>query len=197
VTWVKVCGLTREGDVSDAVDAGADALGFVLAATSPRRISVGQATALMDGVSALRILVTVDARQQEIADMVEATGADGIQPHGRDAEVAALWAQRAGFFVLRPIGSGIVDDIPGGQIPLLDSVTGEQHGGTGIAMDWTAVDRPERPFVLAGGLDPGNVREAIATLNPWGVDASSGLESEPGIKDGARVAVFVEEAKRT
>ena len=71
MTWVKVCGLTRESDVSDAVDAGADALGFVLAKTSPRRISVGQATALMDGVSALRILVTVDARQKEIADMVD------------------------------------------------------------------------------------------------------------------------------
>ena len=58
------------------------------------------------------------------------------------------------------------------------------------------IDQPKRPFVLAGGLDPGNVREAIAALHPWGVDASSGLESEPGIKDGARVAAFVEEAKR-
>jgi len=197
VTWVKVCGLTRENDVSDAVDAGADALGFVLAPGSPRRIDVDRARSLMDGVPALRIIVTVDASPEVVADMVAATGADGIQPHGRDAAATSLWAQHAGFFVLRPIDSGIADEIPEGQIPLLDSATGDRHGGTGVVLDWTVVDRPERPFVLAGGLDPGNVGEAIAILHPWGVDASSGLESEPGIKDAARVAAFVEEAKRT
>jgi phosphoribosylanthranilate isomerase len=197
VTWVKVCGLTRESDVSDAVDAGADALGFVLAKGSPRRISIGQATALMDGVSTLRILVTVDESRDEIVDMVEATGADGIQPHGLHAQTAALWAQQAGFMVLRPIGAGSIDEIPGGQIPLIDSATDDRHGGTGVALDWTAIDRPDRPFVVAGGLGPENVAQAIATLQPWGVDASSGLESEPGIKDAARVAAFVQEAKRT
>jgi phosphoribosylanthranilate isomerase len=197
VTWVKVCGLTRESDVSDAVDAGADALGFVLAKGSPRRISIGQATALMDGVSTLRILVTVDESRDEIFDMVEATGADGIQPHGLHAQTAALWAQQAGFLVLRPIGAGSFDEIPGGQIPLIDSATKDRHGGTGVALDWTAIDRPDRPFVIAGGLGPENVAQAIATLKPWGVDASSGLESEPGIKDAARVAAFVQEAKRT
>ncbi len=197
MTWVKVCGLTRESDVSDAVDAGADALGFVLAEGSPRHISIGQATALMDGVAALRILVTVDESRDEIVGMVEATGADGIQPHGRGAQVAALWAQQAGFLVLRPIGGGSSDEIPDGQIPLLDSVAEGQHGGTGVALDWTTIDRPDRPFVVAGGLGPENVAQAIATLRPWGVDASSGLESEPGIKDAARVAAFVQEAKRT
>lgn len=201
MTWVKVCGLTRERDVSDAVDAGADALGFVLAAESPRRISMERATALMDGAPALRILVTVDGSAEVIADMIQATGADGIQPHGRHAESAALWAQHAGLLVLRPIGSGPFDmsdaeTIAEGQIPLFDSATGDLHGGTGIPLDWTAIDWPERRFVLAGGLHPGNVAEAIATVQPWGVDASSGLESEPGIKDAARVAAFVEEAKR-
>jgi phosphoribosylanthranilate isomerase len=197
VTWVKVCGLTRESDVSDAVDAGADALGFVLNATSPRCISTERAAVLMDGVPALRILVTVDASQNAIADMVEKTGADGIQPHGLNAQAVALWAQQAGFFVLRPMADGSPDEVPEGQIPLLDSAAGGRHGGTGVTLDWTAVARPERRFVLAGGLEPGNVAEAIATLRPWGVDASSGLESEPGIKDAARVAAFVEEAKRT
>ncbi len=197
MTWVKVCGLTRESDVSDAVDAGADALGFVLNATSPRCISTEQAAVLMDGVPALRILVTVDASQNAIADMVEKTGADGIQPHGLNAQAVALWAQQAGFFVLRPMAGGIPDEVPEGQIPLLDSAARGRHGGTGVTLDWTAVARPERRFVLAGGLEPGNVAEAIATLRPWGVDASSGLESEPGIKDTARVAAFLEEAKRT
>ncbi len=189
--------MTRESDVSDAVDAGADALGFVLAEGSPRHISIGRATALMDGVAALRILVTVDESRDEIVGMVEATGADGIQPHGRGAQAAALWAQQAGFLVLRPIGGGPSVEIPDGQIPMLDSAIGGQHGGTGVALDWAAVDRPDRPFVVAGGLGPENVAQAIATLRPWGVDASSGLESEPGIKDAARVAAFVQEAKRT
>ncbi len=151
----------------------------------------------MDGVSALRILVTVDGPLDVVTDAVETTGADGIQPHGLHAEVVALWAQERGLFVLRPIGEGTIDEIPQGQIPLLDSATGERHGGTGVLLDWTTIDRPERRFVLAGGLTPGNVAEAVATLHPWGVDASSGLESEPGTKDAARVAAFVEEAKRT
>ena len=197
MTWVKVCGLTRESDVSNAVDAGADALGFVLAPASPRRIGVERAAALMEDVPALRILVTVDATRDMIAGMVEATGADGIQPHGHHARTAAKWAHQAGFLVLHPVGHGLFDDIPAEHIPLLDSVTDGQHGGTGTVLDWAAVDRPERRFVLAGGLDPGNVAQAIATLGPWGVDASSGLESEPGIKDAARVAAFVEEARRT
>ncbi|MFV9672860.1 MAG: phosphoribosylanthranilate isomerase, partial [Acidimicrobiia bacterium] len=139
MTWVKVCGLTRESDVSDAVDAGADALGFVLAEESPRRIGTERAAALMDGVPALRILVTVDASRDAIVDLVEATGADGIQPHGQGAQAAALWAEQAGFFVLRPVGDGTIDEIPGRQIPLLDSVTARQHGGTGITLDWTAI----------------------------------------------------------
>ena len=150
MTWVKVCGLTSESDVSDAIDAGADALGFVLADGSPRRVSAQRAAVLMDGVPALRILVTVDTAPDMVADMVEATGADGIQPHGRDAAAVALWAKQAGFFVLRPIGRGSVDEIPDGQIPLLDSAAGDRHGGTGIVLDWSGIHAPERPFVLGG-----------------------------------------------
>ncbi|MEA3509838.1 MAG: phosphoribosylanthranilate isomerase, partial [Actinomycetota bacterium] len=148
-------------------------------------------------VPALRILVTVDASRDEIADAMEATGADGIQPHGHGAHASALWAEQAGFLVLRPVGDELIEDISARQIPLFDSVTARQHGGTGLTLDWTVIARPQQRFVLAGGLEPGNVAEAIAALKPWGVDASSGLESEPGIKDAARVAAFVEEAKRT
>lgn len=201
MTWVKVCGLTRESDVADAVDAGADALGFVLAPRSPRAIESGRAAALMNGVPVLRILVTVDSPADGLEDVVAATGADGIQPHGEHAEEAARWAQESGLFVLRPIkgdsNSGRVDTgIPVGQIPLLDSATGDEHGGTGRPLDWNRLVPPERRFVLAGGLTPDNVAAAIETVEPWGVDASSGLESAPGIKDPARVAAFLEEAKR-
>ena len=76
------------------------------------------------------------------------------------------------------------------------AAAGDHHGGTGVSLDWAVIDRPDRPFVLAGGLNAGNIGEAIATLRPWGVDASSGLESQPGVKDAAMVAAFVEEATR-
>ena len=201
MTWAKVCGLTRESDVADAVDAGADALGFVLAPRSPRAIDRARAAALMDGVPVLRVLVTVDSPAGEMEDAVAATGADGIQPHGDHADEAARWAQESGLFVLRPLwrdinGAWGDNEVPHGQIPLLDSASGDEHGGTGRPLDWNRLVPPERRFVLAGGLTPDNVAAAIETVEPWGVDASSGLESAPGIKDPARVAAFLQEAKR-
>ncbi|MEN8112923.1 MAG: phosphoribosylanthranilate isomerase [Actinomycetota bacterium] len=198
MTWVKICGLTREADVASAIDAGADALGFVLAEGSARRISPEWARDLMNGVPAVRILVTVDASPGEVAAMVEATGADGIQPHGKHAAAAARAATRAGLLVLRPVRTRegeTAAEVPEGQIPIFDSALGTEHGGTGRTLDWMGLTVPDRPFVLAGGLTPANVAEAVSIVRPWGVDASSGLESEPGIKDPARVAAFIAAAK--
>ena len=201
MTWVKVCGLTRESDVAHAVDSGADALGFVIAPESPRAIDQRRAATLMDGVPVPRILVTVDAPSDELEAAVAETGADGIQPHGQHAEEAARWAQSSGLIVLRPVRRGAdggwgVGTIPDGQVPLLDSATGSAHGGTGRPLDWKRLLPPARRFVLAGGLTPTNVAAAIEMVHPWGVDASSGLESAPGLKDPARVAAFLQEAKR-
>ena len=201
MTWVKVCGLTRESDIAHAIDAGVDALGFVLAPSSPRVVDRRRAAALMEGVPVLRILVTVDAPADELEAAVAETGADGVQPHGLHAEDAAGWAQRSGLFVLRPLrrgtgGAWVGDPVPRGQVPLLDSAEGDDHGGTGRRLDWEHLNPPDRSFVLAGGLTPGNVAAAIETAHPWGVDVSTGLESAPGIKDPARVAAFLQEAKR-
>ena len=202
MTWVKVCGLTREADVEAAVDAGADALGFVLVPGSPRLVTRSKAASLMDGVPVMRIVLTLDATVAAVKEIVEETGADGVQPYGARAAAAAAWAEAAGLTVLRPVPGAAaspdaVSGVPEGQIPLIDSTTGTRHGGTGTTLDWEAMTPPDRSFVLAGGLDPHNVARAVAAVHPWGVDASSGLESSPGIKDSARVAAFVEEAKRT
>ena len=201
MTWVKVCGLTRESDVAASVEAGADALGFVLAPESARCISPERAADLMDGVPALRVVLTVDASVEQVAAVVASTMADGLQPYGRHAAEVAAWGQANGLLVLHPLrrdsaGSWGEDMVPNGQIPLLDSASGTALGGTGVPLDWDSMQQPRQRFVLAGGLDPTNVATAIATLRPWGVDASSGLESAPGVKDPARVAAFVEEAKR-
>ena len=130
MSWVKVCGLTNDADVAAAVAAGADALGFVLAASSPRYVDVSRARLLMEDVPALRILVTVDAAPGAMAEMVAATGADGIQPHGNHAAATARRARDAGLLVLRPLGAGereMADQVPEGQIPLAVSVRLPPH----------------------------------------------------------------------
>lgn len=201
MTWVKVCGLTRPEDVAAAVEAGADAVGFVIAPRSARRVTVEHASVLMEGVPIIRVLVSADALPDELLAAAHETGADGVQPHGLHAHQAAAAAEAEGYVVLRPLSvrRGTIaphpTTVPGAQIPLLDTAHAEQQGGTGTSFDWTAVDRPARRFVVAGGLGVENVAEAISILRPWGVDASSRLEQVPGIKDPAKVAAFVREAK--
>jgi len=202
VTWVKVCGLREEADVTAAVEAGADAIGFVLADGSPRRVSVARAAALGDGVPVLCVLVTAHLEPNQVIAAMEAAGADGIQAHGRHAEAVAEAGVTAGWFVLRPVSMSTEPPepdpatVPGPQIPILDSTEGARLGGTGNAFNWKRAADVGRPFVLAGGLKAENVREAIDTATPWGVDASSGLEAAPGVKDTGRVVAFIEEAKR-
>ncbi len=197
MTWVKVCGLRREAEVAAAVEAGADAVGFVLAEGSPRRLSVEQAASLMAHVPALRILVTKDWDPDAAEAAMEATGADGIQAHGDHAGAVAAAAARRGWLVLRPVSMATDPPrpdpaaIPDDQIPLLDA-----SEGSGTAFDWARAGDIGRRFVLAGGLTPDNVAAAIATVRPWGVDASSGLEASRGVKDIGRVVAFVEEAKK-
>ena len=134
----------------------------------------------------------------ELIEAVDQTGADGVQPHGLDAAAAAEAAQRAGLRVLRPVrvdGAVDLEAVPSGQIPLLDNAATGLLGGSGVAFDWNLIGDQNRDFVLAGGLDPDNVVDAVARVRPFGVDASSRLESAPGMKDPALVRRFVETAK--
>lgn len=199
MTWVKICGLTRADDVSTAVAAGADAVGFVMAEDSPRRVTLREARRLADGIPALRVLVTADMPVDDVLDALAYTGCDAIQPHGLYAAMAARHARDLGYVVLRPVAVGDsvdVSSVPVGQIPLLDTYDPDRLGGTGTVFDWRLAANTDRRFVLAGGLGPENVRKAITVVKPWGVDASSRLEEEPGIKDPDKVAHFVEEAKQ-
>ena len=198
MTWVKVCGLRTPTDVEAAVNAGADAIGFVLAPSSPRYVTQSQAAALGNEVEILTVIVTVDLTASELLAAVETTGAGGVQPHGAYRREAARRAQAEGLFVLHPVpvrGSIDVSDIDEGQIPLLDSYRAGAHGGTGEVFAWGTIPDLGRRFVLAGGLGPDNVGEAIRRVAPWGVDASSGLESDPGVKDLHRIRRYVERAR--
>jgi indole-3-glycerol phosphate synthase/phosphoribosylanthranilate isomerase len=161
---VKVCGLTRQQDVDVAVDAGADLLGFILAERSPRR-----AAAVLDVPdTALSVAVFVSETHETPADLVQFHPDDGGTVRSRDALLL-----RDGREVAR----------------VLDQPWGE-HDPT----HWSKAAAAQGRVVLAGGLGPDNVRDAISAVRPWGVDASSSLELEPGVKDHARVRAYVEAA---
>ena len=199
MTWVKVCGLSRPEEVAAALDAGADAIGFVVFPGSPRFITPTMAAELGDGVEAVKVLVSVGLTPQELLAAAETARVNGVQPSGEHAEEAAQTAVEHGLFVLRTVPvSGPVDlsQIPVDQMPLLDTAVAGLHGGTGQSFAWGLSAAVRRDYVLAGGLDPGTVGDAVSLLHPWGVDASTGLESAPGVKDLGRVRTFVREAKR-
>jgi len=163
---VKVCGLTRQEDVDAAVEAGADLLGFILVEKSPRR-----APAVLDVPdTALSVAVFVGDVDETAADLVQQYPDDGGTVRGREAVLL-----RDGEPVARVL------DLPW---------QGED------ASHWDTAAAAEGRVVLAGGLGPENVREAVAAVRPWAVDAASSLEREPGIKDHERVRTYVEEARR-
>lgn len=195
MTWVKLCGLSREGDVAAAVAAGADAIGFVTDPASPRRVTPERARALGDGVDLERFLVTVDLTPEELTAHAATAGVSGVQPHGRHSRAACEAALAAGYRALFPIrvaGRVSFDEVPAGAVPILDAAVDGRHGGTGVAFDWGRLEGVAGEFVLAGGLTPETVPRAIRRVRPWGVDVSSGVESAPGVKDHDLMRRFVE-----
>ena len=199
MTWVKVCGMRTVGDIESASDAGADALGLNLIRGTPRYVGVEDAARLASRSRVPTVILTLDARPEEVVELLDRVGAAGVQPYGVHAPEASRAAGEAGAFVLRPHRvQGPVDlrEIPAGQTALLDGYSPHRLGGTGerVAAEW--LPPPGSRYVLAGGLNASNVAAAVSRHRPWGVDASSGLESAPGVKDPARIRSFVSNAKR-
>jgi phosphoribosylanthranilate isomerase len=196
MTWVKVCGLTNEVDVAAAVTAGADAIGFVNVPASPRYIPLERVRDLARDVPIHTILLTIDLAPERSEEVLANAGVDGIQPYGRRAADTARAARDAGYIVLYPQKADRAlqsADVAG--IPLLDTPSQTALGGTGQTFDWSVVMGLNYRFVLAGGLGPQNVADAVGQVAPWGVDASSGLERSAGIKDKGMVADFITIAK--
>ncbi len=215
--WVKICGNTSLEDALLAAKAGADAVGFVFA-SSPRQVTVEQAAAMVPRlpVEVEKIGVFVDASFEEIETAVQVSGLTGVQLHfNATPELPARLRARfgPGLRILRAVhfsteaveeAAAILRDTHVDGI-LVDSRTATAVGGTGTTFDWSAASQTlfrnekgrEHRLVAAGGLHPGNVAEAIATLQPWGVDVVSGVEAEaaPGRKDPAKVKEFVARAR--
>lgn len=203
MTWVKVCGITDTEALDAVVFGGADAAGFVLVESSPRYVTTERAAHMMEGLPLTSFIVVVDMNVEEALTAADVTGADGIQAHGLHAAEVSTAVLEAGYLSLYPVTVGpdgmsaSLRAIEAAAMPLLDTYSADEHGGTGIAFDWDLIDDPGRPFVLAGGLGPDNVAQAIATVAPFGVDASSKLESTRGVKDPAMIKDFIQEAKQS
>jgi len=199
MTWVKVCGLRTEADIEAAVDAGAEAIGLVNVVASPRFVDLDRAAGLADGVGIDVVLLTEEPDLSAMIAAIERAGASAVQPYGPAAAEIGAVAVGAGWRVLRPVRAGElrIEDVPATEIPLVDAHDPNALGGTGRMVAELDLPSTDRRFVLAGGLNPANVAEAIQRLRPWGVDASSGLESSRGVKDPKLIRAFVEEAKQT
>jgi phosphoribosylanthranilate isomerase len=210
MTWVKICGMTNLEDALVAVDAGADAVGFVFYEKSPRCVTVERAREicekLPEGVE--KVGVFVNQEEELICSVASETGITSVQMHGDDEDprVADLVVKRRpGTKVLAAIS--MHHPSPGGWAMtwapdsvhafLLDSGSSSKLGGTGEVFDWgasvAAVNEIKKvaPIVVAGGLRPENVCPAIEVLQPWGVDVVSGVEASPGKKDPEKVRAFV------
>lgn len=196
--WIKVCGVTTREAAEVAADAGADAIGLMLI-DSPRRISPEEAASIGAGLDVERIALIDGEEPDQALETLSRIGATGVQPYGSRASTIAGRAAAAGYLVLRPVRVSDHVDLSAvalDQLPLLDVHHPQLRGGTGTTFDWSLAIGLDRPTVIAGGLGPDNVASLVARAHPWGVDASSRLESSPGRKDLDLVRAFVTNAKQ-
>lgn len=197
-TRIKVCGLTREADVDAAVEAGADAIGLVLYARSPRFVTVARAAELARRLPpfVMPVVLLVNADAALAAQAREALPQALLQFHG-DETPADCEALAAGLPFLRAARMGPGFDLlnfahsfASAQAILVDAHV-EGYGGGGQVFDWSLLPPSlPRPLILSGGLHPGNVEEGIRRVRPWAVDVSSGVEASKGIKDAALLRQF-------
>jgi phosphoribosylanthranilate isomerase len=210
MTWVKICGMTNLEDALVAVDAGADAVGFVFYEKSPRCVSVETAKEIVAKLptNVEKIGVFVNEMPEHVSSMTEKAGLTAVQLHGDEYRNADRYALSVRTFFSLPVaeclkgfrgsvGSSVMPTFPTFAGVLLDSGTPELRGGTGKAFAW-GESRPLvrsltrlYPVVIAGGLTPANVGQAAELLHPWGVDVASGVEARPGKKDPDKVRAFV------
>lgn len=206
---VKICGLSTRSSVEAAIAAGADMIGFVFVRKSPRHVCLDEAAKLGElarGRAAI-VALTVDAREETISQIVENLRPDLIQLHGQEApEWVAHLRAKFKLPMMKAIGVARRDDLfavqayPMADRFLIDAkapVDAELPGGNGRPFDWRLLDgfASSAPLMLSGGLDAGNVAEAIRIARPAGVDVSSGVERAPGLKDEAMIAAFVRAAR--
>lgn len=198
---VKICGITTAQDAHRAVGYGADALGFVFAPDSPRRVSVAMARQI---ISTLPPFVTtvgvfVNETVDGVREVRREAGVDLVQLHGDESPEAVSALGPSVIKAIRIRGGESFDGIERYEPRafLLDAHDDAAYGGTGLRFDWDLAQWVEDvPMLIAGGLTPDNVGEAIRATRPYGVDVSTGVEHEPGRKDPAKMQAFIQNAKK-
>jgi len=220
MTWVKICGITNLEDALQSVEAGADALGFVLYAKSPRKAGVETTREIIRELPGdiEKVGVFVDHEPEQVREIVLQTGLTTVQLHGKQL-LDRVWSEK--LSVEQSLGvRKMIPVIPGDSLKdrgvlisegapdkvfalLFDSQSNGNMGGTGATFDWRGtramvqVISLKIPVIVAGGLNALNVAEAIRLLQPFGVDVSSGVEARPGKKDPAKVHAFIQAVRGT
>ena len=198
MTRVKICGITNLEDALAAADAGADALGFVFYDPSPRNIELDKAKTILAKlppfVTAVGLFVNAD--QSFLESVLRSLPLDLLQFHGDESEPeCSRWGKPYIKAIRMKEGVDLVAQCQtyhSSRGILLDTFVAGQPGGTGQVFDWQSIPQGlSKPIVLAGGLDPSNVAEAVNQVNPWAVDVSGGVEATKGKKDHALIKAFI------
>jgi phosphoribosylanthranilate isomerase len=184
---VKICGLTRPEDVDAAVEAGADLVGFVLVASSPRGIDAERALTLADRVPpSVRTVAVFDTAPDTVPGDVSGRGFDLVQSYDGSAR------SRDWIFGVRGEPPA---ELPDGVPVLLDLAFGSRPDAAALRVHWTRAAGVRAPVMLAGSLTPDNVADAVRAVRPWAVDTARGVETSPGVKDHKLIRRFVRGAK--
>jgi phosphoribosylanthranilate isomerase len=203
VVRVKICGITNLSDARDAVDAGADAVGFVFAA-SPRKVTAETAKKISRWVqpAAAAVGVFVDESTERMLRVGDLCALNAIQLHGNEGLRVVRRLQRHGFQVLKAVRAGDGESLKraqdsGADALLFDTASAGRFGGTGKTFDWEFLKEQkfDLPWFVSGGLNAKNVKDLLATVRPYGVDVSSGVEKAPGKKSIKQVKEFIHNAK--
>jgi len=202
---IKICGITNAEDAQAAVEAGADALGFVLYGKSPRFVEPGIVRRIVAALPlfVLPVGVFVNEDVKVVRDLMDECGLALAQLHGDESASYCESLARPVLKALRLHNRGsllAIGEYTGrAQVRgfVVDTVSEDAYGGTGLAADWSLAAEVAKamPVLLAGGLTPENVQEAIRAVRPYGVDVSSGVEASPGKKDPAKIQAFIRAAK--
>jgi len=199
MTKIKICGIKTVTDALAAMDAGADMIGFNFYPKSPRFVEVGMCRNIMSAVRqngrAKCVGVFVNASVGEILATMDTLGLNLAQLHGDETPEMLIALDGKGFKAFRGIPES-VDGFARSESPafLVDASVKGLYGGSGVTADWIGAAELAKnyPLLLAGGLTPENVAEAVRRVKPWGVDVASGVESAPGEKDAGRMKKFVQ-----
>lgn len=204
-TRIKICGITRLEDALCAAHAGADAIGFIFYGASPRAVTVEQAASISKALPPFisTVALFVNATPADVDEVIDRVRPSILQFHG-DENAAYCMQFGVSFLKAIHVGAGVTADdllecakeFHAARAVLLDTLSRGLYGGSGESFDWKVIpDEMRRRIVLSGGLQPGNVAEAIRTIRPWAVDVSSGVEvagAQKGVKDHAKIKKFIE-----